>query len=76
MTRRQVMSNEVAHKQEDKEENEDDRTQSEGRSAEEALANRRFRRVGEECDREIARRGRRRRRDNDSREMRLFCYQR
>jgi len=55
MTRRQVMGNKVAHKQEDKEENEDDRTQSEGGSAEEALADRRFRWVSEECDREIAR---------------------
>jgi hypothetical protein len=67
MTRRQVMGNEVAHKQEDKEEDEDDRAQSEGGSAEEALADRRFRWIGEECDREVARRGRRGRRDNDGR---------
>lgn len=33
------MGNEVAHKQEDKEEDEDDRTEPEGGSAEEALAN-------------------------------------
>jgi len=38
MTRRQVMSNEVAYKQKDKEEDEDDRAQPEGGSAEEALA--------------------------------------
>lgn len=67
MTRRQVMGNELAHKQEDKKEDEDDRAQSEGGSAEETLADRRFSWVGEECDGEVACRGRRGRRDNDSR---------